>query len=376
MGGKRKTIAKGIYADKSGVGIVVSVRGTPREFRYELVQDANGRTVKGRSYKTFTKAELLIERKRVDAREHLKGEIARAKGESLRADVQRYAATLHGRTRTDAETLLSYWTDIFGDRHRHDLTAVELRQHAATWTCAASTFNHRRQALVSLYKTLDGPQGPNPAREIPKRQERQGAPRALSYDVIRTVLSTLPASDEKAWLTLLAYTGLPHTQMKALTEADWQGQRLRVTPRRKGAGAAGRWIPLAPEAIEALSYIKQHQRWGRLDRYKVYRAWRDAGPKGSNPYSLRHSWITELYRRSNGDVLALQQLALHARLDQTQRYAAAALEERMRALVLPRNVATTTPENRSTSGTSLPPTTRSRRRTVQGRNRRKARKRA
>jgi hypothetical protein len=38
-------------------------------------------------------------------------------------------------------------------------------------------------------------------------------------------------------------------------------------------------------------------------------------------------WILALVWRSNGDVLAVKQLALHARLDQTEPYAAAALDD-------------------------------------------------
>lgn len=367
MGGKRTLITRGIYRDRSGVAIIVSVRGTPREFR---------RNEQRESYATWDKSALIIERKRIDAREHLKAERTAAAAVSLKADVRAYLDTLAGRTKDDAEDLLEHWLEAFGDRSRATLTALELRQHAATWTCAASTFNHRRQALVSLYSALDGKTAPNPAREIPKRQEHQGAPKALSYDAIRAALAAMPAGDEKAWLTLMAYTGLPQTQMNALREPDWQGQQLRVTPRRKGAGAAGRWIPLAKEAITALAYLKKHHRWGTLDRYKLYRVWTEHGPAGSNPYSLRHSWITELYRRSNGDVLALQQLALHARLDQTQRYAAAALEDRMRALVVPRNRATSTPADRSNLFQINPRKQRPVKRRSRGRNVRKPRKQA
>jgi integrase len=348
MGGRRTLIAKGIYRDKSGIAIIVSVRGTPREFR---------RDEKGRAYSTFTKDQLLIERKRIDAREHLKATNAGRKGQSLAADVRAYLHTLSGRTKEDADNLLRHWTNVLGDRDRKTLTAMELRHQAAAWAdVAASTFNHRRQALISLYRALDGPAAPNPAREIPKRQELMGAPKALSYDVIAKVLKAMPETQSRARLKLMAYTGLPQMQIEKLTPNDWQGDRLRVTPRRKGAGASGRWLPLAPEAKAAMLEFTRLKCWGPFSRSSLWKAWHAYGPPGTNPYSLRHSWITELYRRSNGDVLALQQLSLHARLDQTQRYAAGALEERMEALVLPRKRATTDPKNLSTSLAFTPPT--------------------
>jgi integrase len=361
MGGKRHLIAKGIYRDKSGIAIIVSVRGAPREFR---------RDERGRSYATFTKDQLIIERKRIDAREHLKDDKVNRSEHALAADVRAYLHTLSGRTKADADNLLTHWTDTFGDRDRKTLTALELRQHAATWIdIAASTFNHRRQALISLYRALDGPGAPNPARELPKRKELMGAPKALSYDVIAKVLKAMPPTQSRARLKLMAYTGLPQMQIEKLTPDDWQGDRLRVTPRRKGAGSVGRWLPLSLEAKAAMLEFTRLQCWGSFSRSSLWKAWNAYGPPGSNPYSLRHSWITELYRRSNGDVLAVKQLALHSMLQQTERYAAAALGERMTALVLPRKFATTTRGKRSNS-LQLAPEPRMRRKEVRQRKKR------
>jgi integrase len=321
---KRPTLAKGIYRDKSGIAIRVSVRGEPREFR----RDENGK-----SYKGWELSRLLIERKRIDLREHLKAEHTIAKGESLAADADSYLKTLPADRRTKAEGRLAHWLSHLGDRSRRDLTAVELRQHAATWTCAPSTFNHRRQELINLYQTLD-PKGENPAREIPKRKEILGAPRALAYSVITALLAKMPECKTRARLKLMAYTGLPQMQITKLTPEDWQGHQLRVSPRRKGAGAAGRTIPISPEAYAAMEEFARLDAWGEFSRPSMRNFWiRYGAPKGTTPYALRHSWITELYRRSNGDVLALQQLALHSRLEQTQRYAAAGLDSRMAALV-------------------------------------------
>jgi integrase len=339
MGGSRTRLSTGIFRDTSGVAIIVSVNGKPREFRKDE---------QGRAYDTFTKEQLVIERKRIDAREHLKGVNAAARAHSLAADVRAYLQTLSGRTKDDAANLLAHWTLVFGDRDRKELTALELGQHAATWTTiAASTFNHRRQALISLYRALDGPGAPNPARAIKKRKEIMGAPKALTYDVIAKVLKAMPETQSRARLKLMAYTGLPQMQIEKLTPEDWQGDRLRVTPRRKGSGAAGRWLPLSPEAKAALLEFTRLDCWGPFSRSSLWKAWKAYGPPGTNPYSLRHSWITELYRRSNGDVLAVKQLALHSMLQQTERYAAAALGDRMAELVLPRKFATSTRPNHS-----------------------------
>ncbi len=331
----RELITKGVHKDRSGIAIIVSVRGKPREFR---------KNDKGHRYSDLklSTLELIAERKHVEARERLKAERADVRGDTLKADVRAFLKMLTGRAKADAENLLSHWESAFRDRRRQTLTVVELRQHAATWRCAASTFNHRRQALITLTVALDGKEALNPARAIPKRQESLHAPRALTYEAIRDVFATMPESQSRARLKLMAYTGLPQMQIEKLAPGDWKGAQLRVTPRRKGAGAAGRWIPISDDAQAALAEFSRLRCWGTFSRSSLWKAWKRYGPAGTNPYSLRHSWITELYRRSNGDVLALKELALHSRLEQTQRYAAAALEDRMTALVFPRPFPTTT----------------------------------
>jgi integrase len=359
---ERTRLSTGIYRDRFGIAIVISVQGKPYEFR----KDADGNPYALRNLDW-----LRAERLRLQDNADLQSERDAAKAESLTADVTAYLKTLSGQTRKDAENLLGHWLEAFGDRRRQTLTALELRQYAATWNCAASTFNHRRQALISLFKTLDPPNTPNPARLIPKRKEQLGAPKALSYDVINKVLKAMPESQSRARLKLMAYTGLPQMQITKLTPEDWQGTRLRVTPRRKGSGAAGRWLPLSPEAVLAMQEFTRLKCWGPFSHSSLWKRWRKYGPTGTNPYSLRHSWITELYRRSNGDVLAVKNLALHSMLTQTERYAAAALGDRMAALVVPRNRATKSPPEGSNSLHFVPPKRRQRKRHATATTRRK-----
>jgi integrase len=338
---KKRRLATGIYEDKSGIAIRISVRGEPLEFRHNE---------QGQRYTGWALDKLIVERKRIDAREHLKEDRRQSARTSLRADVQQYLRTIADPGRRKVEGRFAHWLPTFGDRQRSTITAVELREHAATWTCAPSTFNHRRQVLINLYKTLDGPRADNPAREIPKRKDILGAPKALPYSTIEAIFATMPATKSRARLKLMAYTGLPQMQISKLTPTDWQGARLRVSPRRKGAGTAGRIIPLSPEAQAAMAEFAAADAWGTFSTPSLRNLWLRHAPKGTRPYDLRHSWITELYRRSNGDVLAVQQLALHSRLEQTQRYAAAALDERMDALVLPRSATTTTRRKQGKSG--------------------------
>ena len=63
---------------------------------------------------------------------------------------------------------LRWWADRFPHRTRHTLTTSEIRAALSELrtTMAASTCNHYRQALFSLYVYLDGKEAPNPVRAV------------------------------------------------------------------------------------------------------------------------------------------------------------------------------------------------------------------
>ena len=63
-------------------------------------------------------------------------------------------------------------------------------------THAATTCNHYRQALYSLYQQLDGPNAPNPVRHVSRFLVLAPEPRGLSYDMVRGILAAM--SDQGA----------------------------------------------------------------------------------------------------------------------------------------------------------------------------------
>ena len=87
---------------------------------------------------------------------------------TLAADIEPVLRQIADRPRLVAERRqqLEWWAERLGHLRRHAITPSDVRAALAELrqTHAASTCNHYRQALFSLYKTLDGRDAPNPLR--------------------------------------------------------------------------------------------------------------------------------------------------------------------------------------------------------------------
>lgn len=248
-------------------------------------------------------------------------------------------------TFADRQRHIEEWIEVFGSRYRDSLTADEIRAQLHRWrtqprtvtytrrdtakaaktgtvTLSASAVNKRRTALMHLFSVLDGKSAPNPVRDVPKFQEPKPAPRAIPYATIRAAFATMRPSKSKARLMMIAYTGIPHTQLKALTPADVNlaARTMAVSGRKKGAGTPGRVVPVTHDGLAALKAMAKEDAWGGFSnamlRLALRRAMAHVDPALAEvvtPYDLRHSFGTEVYRRS-GDIHATQIL-----LDSTQR---------------------------------------------------------
>jgi integrase len=355
MGGKRTLIAKGIYRDKSGIAIVVSVRGKPREFRKDE---------KGRAYSTFTKDQLLIERKRIDAREHLKGERAALAADTFAQDVARYLATISSAShRANSHGYLAHFVAAFGDRPRNTITDLDLQTAFAGIDRAASTKRHIRDAIIDFYETLNGKSGTNPGRELKRPPKDEEHARDLPYAWIEQILSALQPSRARARLMVLAYIGLPHKQIKGLQRSDLRldAREVIVRPRRKGAGSAGRALQLSDFGIAALHEFIRVDAFGPFQNRQLANTFRHGAklagitlPDDARPYDLRHSFLSEL-ARGGTDIKDIAYFGMHATLEQAARYTKGVTSERATKAIrdVPRFSATTNRKNLPKGSTSL-----------------------
>lgn len=249
------------------------------------------------------------------------------------------------------------WIAVFGSRRRADITADEIRAQLHTWrtvprkvkqrakhgqerfkvvTLSAAAVNKRRTALMHLHSVLDGKAEPNPVKDVPRFAEPTPAPKGIPYAIIRQIFAKMPPSKSKAWLMVMAYTGIPPEVLRSVTadDVDLDGRTVALVGRKKGKGTQGRIQPLSAEGIDAFKMMIREDAFGTITNTVLRRAFRRAckaaiGRTDLTPYDLRHSFGTEVYR-SSGDIRATQVLMGHSTPQLTHRYTLAAVDPRVK----------------------------------------------
>ena len=213
-------------------------------------------------------------------------------------------------------------------------------------THAASTCNHYRQALFSLYRALDGRDAPNPVRDVkPFTSPAPEAP-GLSYDMVGRILAAMSergsamvkgkpraaASAAKVRCRVLAFTGLRPSELMPYRPEHWN-RTTRTLVVYTGKGGRTRTIPLSAPAAEALADLEAAGVIGPFStstvRHAFIRTAARLGIHGVRPYDLRHSYGTALYRVA-GDTRLVKDVLGHSDTRMTERYTLGHLPEAMR----------------------------------------------
>lgn len=263
---------------------------------------------------------------------------------------------------SDRALHIEEWIAVFGSRYRDSITSDEIRAQLQRWltdtreitytrvptpktkasrtmTLSVSSVDKRRTALMHLYTVLDGKSAPNPVRDVPKFTEPEPAARAIPFPIVQALFKALRPSKSRARLKVIAFTGIPHAQIKTIQpeDIDPHAGTVAVAGRRKGRGTRARIVPLMPEGLAAFREMAKEEAWGPFSNSSLRKALRrgmeTAAPELAaqvTPYDLRHSFGTEMYRRS-GDIRATQILMDHSTERLTHRYTSAAEDGRVRA---------------------------------------------
>jgi len=274
--------------------------------------------------------------------------------------------------------VLQHWIDSpLGRMARRAIVRTDVLNQISRWLdagAAVATVNKRLSRLRKLYHGLDGVDANTPTDRIKFLREPKQQPRDIPVHIIRLILDALPDlgraergatrpsfSVTKIRLRVMAWTGIPTATLRRVRPRDLdltQG-RIYLQPRRKGQGADGVWVALLPEAVEAFrdfaaaglfgqSY--SNSSIGKTWRVGIRRAQMQAAahfeatgdhswltelellPPRCKPYDLRHSFGSEMYRRT-GDIRAVSELLQHATLEMTKRYTQGAVSERVTAAI-------------------------------------------
>lgn len=341
-----RRLAPNIYEDTRGIRAIAIVgRGLRREKRFPP----------GTSLRIVS-AWLEAERTRLRQQ---KGRLVRLRG-TFEGDVlERLRQMPEGRARDNARWDLGAWiAALGGTRRRARLTVDDLRTVVNGWIEAgvpASTINHRRRALAQLYEALDGPDAPNPARQLRRVKEVLPEPTAYPMDVLTAIIDGMDArrghlrkgesdvgatNKSQARLRMLLWTGMPPISLQRLSPRrvafELESGRLWYPPRAKGQGAAAALLPLFPEGVESVRRWLRARAWGTFSESSLQKAlrraaqayaMREAAAGRASPvphetvttYDLRHSFLTWLYEET-GDPYLVRMFGQHASLETTARY--------------------------------------------------------
>ena len=150
---------------------------------------------------------------------------------TLAADIEPFLRQIADRPRLVAERRqqLESWAARLGHLRRDAIAAGDVRAALAELrrTHAASTCNHYRQALFSLYQALDGRDAPNPVRDVTPFPSPAPEARGLPYDAVQRILAAMsdqgsaivkgkarsPAAAAKVRCRVLAFTGLRPSEL-------------------------------------------------------------------------------------------------------------------------------------------------------------------
>lgn len=260
------------------------------------------------------------------------------------------------------------WATLFRKRLRRSITTRDIDQQLQRWIdegCAASTVNGRRTALMALFTRLDGRAAANPVRESKLYEEPEEQPRGLPYPIVVQILDAIPATRSFSYLRddtktrpvktrirleVMAWTGMRPSQVMRLTKEHFSiKDRWFVTPRSAKGRRRGRHPrpvirkPLTADAAAALQRFVDCDCWGTFStssaRRLFVRALREVEKvirkqrrnrtfslAGVRPYDLRHSFATEVFRRTK-NLRLVQELLDHSSSRTTTRYSIGAMSE-------------------------------------------------
>jgi site-specific recombinase XerC len=343
---------------------------------------------------TAKEAEDWREERRVEARRK-KADDPIPVGEGFLADAERYLETVPAMPGfKDRRRHIREWAALFGERPSDEVQPHEIRAQRDRWLTvgpkrvlvkrpgekahfeeraiplSASSVNHRLRALENLYTVLNGRAGFNPVREVDEVEPPDVQPKGHSFALAYEILSFMPdvttpkknGTHEKGSLSRVRFeamlvTGFPAKQLGMLKpeHVNWHVPSVvppkRLKGRRSRRARARRTVKprqLMPAAVPVLRRffaMGANRKFSSSSlRRSVKRAIAAANrerarrelpaiPETLRPYDLtRHTFGTEVFRLTK-NLLLVKDLMGHADIEQSERYAMAAIQEHQIASV-------------------------------------------
>lgn len=328
---KRRRLETHIYADDCGIAAVFTVNGIREETRFPH------------------NTPLPEIRRHIEARQTFLSKLnpAVARG-TLAALIAGYLKSVPASRRKDRAQLLQPWVDAVGAVSVYALTRKQLQDVAQGWLTkglSASRVSKRISALrVAWASSAPDHALPHPIEKITRYRGPEATTTTAPLELIAKALDAFPPCASTARLKVLAWTGQPPARVMQIRKhhVRWHTNppELYVVPRRKGTGSPEAWLPLLPQAVDALRELFRLKATGTFTLSPLGRFWErhvtaldwsseeKAQLLALHPYSLRHSFLSA-YGTLTQDIYAVAEYAGHRSLQTTRRYLRGAASARM-----------------------------------------------
>lgn len=337
---------------------------------------------------TITEMEAWREDRRVEARAK-KGDDPVPIGEGFLADADRYLAAVQTMVGIkDRRKHIREWAALFGERPRTAIQPHEIRAQRDQWLTvgprrvlvkppgepahwetharplSASAVNHRLRALENLFTVLDGLHAKNPVREVDEAEPPEELPKGHTFALAYEILSHMPdvtrsrkghareaGSLSRIRFETMLVTGCPPKQLGQLLPTHINWDLLTVTPPKRSKGRRARrararrkmkprqLMPAAVPVLKRFFAMGANRKFsptslGRSIKRAIRAANKVRARRGLPliPATLglveltRHTFGTEVFRLTK-NLKLVQDLLGHATLEQSARYAQAAIQE-------------------------------------------------
>ena len=223
-------------------------------------------------------------------------------------------------------------------RRYHAMRAMEELGHPNTWTArkveeylanpdwAPATKRAAHASLKSFVSSVEGITGAGVMDTVPAPRVPRSLPRPASDQIIMNALQHA-GPREQLMIELMAYGGLRRGEVCKVRGDDVQGEWLRI----EGKGGHTRVVPLPAHLAKRIQALGEGWTFpgkinGHLSPRRVGELVGELLPEGVTAHTLRHRFATSVYATSR-DIVAVQRLLGHARLETTMVYTDLATEE-------------------------------------------------
>jgi len=194
----------------------------------------------------------------------------------------------------------------------------------------ATTLRQYETALSSFYRHLIGQNvvNTNPMDRVERPKLKDRELKYLHHREVRELLKAIPNMRDKLIIRLIYTTGMRVSEVVGLEvgDIDFDNQAIQV----RGKGGKIRTVFCD---VDTLTLIREylHGRtggrvWG-ITAMRIRQIFNRYAPRGITPHKIRHSYATELYRRSH-NLRLVQELLGHSSIQTTQIYVHADADER------------------------------------------------